>query len=214
MNISKQEFLSAWLDDEVGEFEQRRLIDELQKDQSLGDTLGRYALIGEAMRTQGKTSAYAKPDFLARLHDKLDEEEPVYADNVVSLTTRAKPVNAESAIPSKQKQLWQYGMAAAIAVVALGGTWALMQPSPTPEAVTTLASTESPVAVVATTTPATTSAPVALVASNDTLQPIRPSKQLDPHTRDILKQYVAQHVKYASTNSLVPSIRAVSYNDY
>ena len=50
MNTSKTEFLSALLDDEAGEFEQRRLLDELNKDAELGQTLSRYALMAEVMR--------------------------------------------------------------------------------------------------------------------------------------------------------------------
>ena len=50
MNTSKTEFLSALLDDEAGEFEQRRLLNELNKDAELGQTLSRYALMGEVMR--------------------------------------------------------------------------------------------------------------------------------------------------------------------
>ena len=51
MNTSKNEFLSSLLDDEAGDFEKRRLLDELTKDDELAQTFTRYALMGEVMRT-------------------------------------------------------------------------------------------------------------------------------------------------------------------
>jgi sigma-E factor negative regulatory protein RseA len=93
----------------------------------------------------------------------------------------------------------KYGMAAAVAAVAVvSGTMLLKKPSPTPEAL----AAAQPIQ------------PAALVQLAQAA-PIRSANQLDPQSRDVLKQYVAQHVKYASTTAIVPSVRAVSYsNDY
>lgn len=195
MNASKEEFLSALLDDEAGSFEQRRLLDELSKDAELGNTLSRYALIGEVMRTNVKP-VIARPDFLAGIHAGL-EDEPVYDENIVDLAKHK--VNRSSKSDSNQQRYMKFGIAAAVAVAAVvGGTMLLKQPN---QSTQTLAAS----------TPIEPAALVQLAQA----QPIRSANQLDPQSRNVLKQYVAQHVKYASTTAIVPSVRAVSYsNDY
>lgn len=195
MNASKEEFLSALLDDEAGNFEQRRLLDELSKDADLGDTFSRYALIGEVMRSNTKP-VVARKDFLASIHAGL-EDEPVYDAKVVELSART--ASAVVKTPNSQQRYMKFGMAAAVAAVAVvGGTMLLKQPS-----------TQS--AKLAATAPTQAAALVQLAQA----KPVRSANQLDPQSRDVLKQYVAQHVKYASTTAIVPSVRAVSYsNDY
>lgn len=194
MNASKEEFLSALLDDEAGKFEQRRLLDELSKDAELGNTFSRYALIGEVMRAKTKPVVASK-DFLANIHAGLADE-PVYDEKVVDLADRqAKtPLRSGVSYPAYVK----FGVAAAVVAVVGGGL--LMQASYRPTETATIAA--APIQ------------PAALVQLAQT-QPIRSVNQLDPQSRDVLKQYVAQHVKYASTTAIVPSVRAVSYsNDY
>jgi len=195
MNASKEEFLSALLDDEAGSFEQRRLLDELSKDADLGNTFSRYALIGEVMRSTTKP-VLANKDFLATIHAGL-EDEPAYDEKVVDLSTRTPQISAKN--PPSQQRYLKFGMAAAVAAVAVVGGTLLMKPStPQPEAVAVAAPIQ----------------PAALVQLAQA-KPVRSANQLDPQSRDVLKQYVAQHVKYASTTAIVPSVRAVSYsNDY
>ena len=195
MNASKEEFLSALLDDEAGSFEQRRLLDELSKDADLGNTFSRYALIGEVMRSTTKP-VLANKDFLATIHAGL-EDEPAYDEKVVDLSTRTPQISAKN--PPSQQRYLKFGMAAAVAAVAVVGGTLLIKPStPQPEAVAVAAPIQ----------------PAALVQLAQA-KPIRSANQLDPQSRDVLKQYVAQHVKYASTTAIVPSVRAVSYsNDY
>lgn len=196
MNASQEEFLSALLDDEAGSFEQRRLIDELSKDAELGNTLSRYALIGEVMRSNTKP-VVARKDFLAGIHASL-EDEPVYAEKVVDLSSGSPKTPAK--VPERSKRYLKFGTAAAVAaVVVVGGSMLLDQP-PVRQSATVVAS--MPIQ------------PAALVQLAQA-KPVRSANQLDPQSRDVLKQYVAQHVKYASTTAIVPSVRAVSYsNDY
>lgn len=196
MNASQEEFLSALLDDEAGSFEQRRLIDELSKDAELGNTLSRYALIGEVMRSNTKP-VVARKDFLAGIHASL-EDEPVYAEKVVDLFSGSPKTPAK--VPERSKHYLKFGMAATVAAVAVvGGSMLLNQP-PSTQLATVVAST--PIQ------------PAALVQLAQA-KPVRSANQLDPQSRDVLKQYVAQHVKYASTTAIVPSVRAVSYShDY
>ena len=75
-NTTKTEMLSAFLDDESSEFEQRRLLDELQKDDELLQKMANYSLIGEVVRNEHSRIA-VKTDFLAGIHAKL-EDEPNY----------------------------------------------------------------------------------------------------------------------------------------
>ncbi|WGZ96328.1 MAG: sigma-E factor negative regulatory protein [Candidatus Thiothrix putei] len=197
MNTSKEEFLSALLDDESGEFERRRLLDELKKDDALGQTLSRYAFIGETMRASKGQPMGQGISLLSRIQDELADE-PAYApDNVVAMPARANTTAAPSRV---QAYRWfGMGMAATVAAVAVGGLLFFNQPT-------------TPNAQMAAALPAT--APVnattsTVVADADTR--IQQVGRVDPQTRDILKQYVAQHVKYASTTVIAPSIRAVSY---
>ncbi len=199
MNISKEEFLSALLDDESGEFERRRLLDELKKDDALGQTLSRYAFIGETMRASKGQAMGQGVSLLSRIQDELADE-PAYApDNVVAMPARASTTAAPSRV---QAYRWfGMGMAATVAAVAVGGLLFFNQ-TPTPNA-QMAAALPATAPVNAAVTAAT------LVADADTR--IQQVGRVDPQTRDILKQYVAQHVKYASTTVIAPSIRAASY---
>lgn len=221
MNTSKQEYLSAWLDDEAGDFERRRLLDEFHHDDELGQTLSRYALIGEAMRSVDKP-AIADSDFLTNLHKRLDEEsESVVADaNEVFIKDEAsfattKLSETTPAANDRRVRWYQYGMAAAVTVAFVGGMLVQQnrQDAPTTlNTASTLASSELK-STVEQATNTTVGQPTTVVAdaSTERVSVRRP----DPQARDLLDQYVAQHVRYASTASIVPSVRAVSYsNDY
>lgn len=78
MTTIKKENLSAFLDNEAGEFEQRRLLDELQKDDELLQAISHYTLIGDAIRNE-QPKVMVSSDFLAGIHERL-EDEPRYGD--------------------------------------------------------------------------------------------------------------------------------------
>ncbi|WP_298611630.1 sigma-E factor negative regulatory protein [uncultured Thiothrix sp.] len=204
MNASKEEYLSAVLDDAADRVERDSILSTLREDAELGNTLSRYALIGEVMRSRTKPIV-AKTDFLAGIHAGLDDE-PVYDEKVIDLASRAPKrdtQNPTALAPRQRNQAKKttsikYGLATAAAVVAVvGATMLLNQPPKQAEVVAS-----APIQ------------PAALVQLAQA-KPIRSANQLDPQSRDVLRQYVAQHVKYASTTAIVPSVRAVSYsNDY
>lgn len=195
MNTSKEEFLSAFLDDEAGEFERRRLLDELKKDEELGQTLSRYALIGEAMRAGKGQRMGSGASLLSRIQAELEDEPAYEQSNVVQM-----PVRTESR--SVRSYRWvSVGIAATVAAVALGGLLFTQQPAQ--QVQTAAALPVAPVAQADSKTMLAEAAPV-----DERIQQVG---QINPQTRDILKQYVAQHVKYASTTVIAPSIRAVSY---
>lgn len=193
MNTIKEELLSAFLDDESGEFERRRLLDELKKDDEMGETLSRYAFIGETMRA-GKGQAMGQGvSLLSRIQDELADEPAYTQDNVVQL-----PVRATSSKVHSYRWLGM-GMAATVAAVAVGGVLFFTQP-------------DKPNAQMAAALPAAETVTTTVVAdASSTDVRIQQVGRIDPQARDILKQYVAQHVKYASTTVIAPSIRAVSY---
>jgi sigma-E factor negative regulatory protein RseA len=209
MNTIKEEGLSAFLDDESGDFERRRLLDELKKDAALGQTLSRYAFMGEAMRANKGQSMGTGVSLLSRIQAELEDEPAYTAENVVSLPNRATvtaapAANAAHANTGSVTTLHSYrwlgmGMAATVAAVAVGAMLFVSQP-------------EAPTAQMAAALPATPSKTATVVAdAGNTDARIQQVGRIDPQTRDILKQYVSQHVKYASTTVIAPSIRAVSY---
>jgi len=191
MNISKAEFLSALLDDEAGDFERRRMLDELKKDDGLAQTLGRYALMGDVMRAPQGQASTRGGSLLSRIQAEL-EAEPVYhesAANVVKLPVAPRAVRSYRALGM--------GMVAAVAAVAVGGFLLIHQHGG--DAGAQQASAENSAQMLASLPDAATDARIRQVG------------RIDPQTRDILKQYVSQHAKYASTTTIASSIRAVSY---
>lgn len=201
MNTSKQEFLSALLDDEVGAFEQRRVLDELHKDDELSATFNRYALIGEAMRANHSTQRTALGvSLLSRIQDELADEPDYHLEPVVASTP--------SPVPRRQWQRMGFALAAGVAALAVGGILFLQHPN-TAEPMATAQLDNIPSANMAKPMPVNTAN--ALMADPATQARIQQVSRIDPQTRDMLKQYVAQHVKYASTTVIAPSVRAVSY---
>lgn len=193
MNTSKEELLSAFLDDESGEFERRRLMDELKKDDELGQTLSRYAFIGEAMRAGKGQPVGQGVSLLSRIQDELADEPAYEPSNVVQMPVRAS-------VKTVRSYRWVgVGLAATVAAVAVGGMLFMNQPVPDAQTAAVLPAAQTSTPTMVADAAATTDARIQQVG------------RIDPQTRDILKQYVAQHVKYASTTVIAPSIRAVSY---
>jgi sigma-E factor negative regulatory protein RseA len=197
MNTNRAESLSAFLDDEAGEFEQRRLLDDLKKDEELGQTFTRYALIGEAVRagSNGQRAGLGV-SMLSRIQEEL-EDEPVYTNVSVQSQTAVKPRQGKN--PVRSFRVVGMALAATVAAVAVGGLMFMQHPAQE-TVVQAKASVNAPV-----------NANAMVADAGETEARIRQVGRVDPQTRDILKQYVAQHVKYASTTAFAPSIRAVSY---
>ncbi len=209
MSTNKQEFLSALLDDEAGAFEQRRLLDELKKDDELAHAFTRYALIGEAMRANasGQRSALGV-SLLSRIQDELEDEPAYTGETVVGQTQQASTTVTK--VVTKPVRQWRnvgFALAAGIAALAVGGVLFLQ---PATHNTSSMAAND-PVTTEVAPKPVPVNAANALVADAATEARIQQVGSIDPQTRDMLKQYVAQHVKYASTTVIAPSVRAVSY---
>jgi len=190
---TKTEYLSAFLDDEAGAFEQRRMLDETQKDNDLQKKIAHYSLIGEAMRNE-KSCVTVQPNFLAGIHEKL-EEEPIYQDVHIK-----KVANSSKSWFNPVAGMAIAASLAAITVVALN-----MNTSTDTTTSTVVASS------------GISTKPVMAVASvkvNQSAESVGFQETLsepDLAWRKRLKKYVNSHVKYASTSAIMPSIRAASY---
>jgi len=68
------EYLSSMIDGEAGDFEQRRVFDELSSNDELLKKVSTYRLIGETMRSGSGDSIIAKTDFLAGIHEQIQSE--------------------------------------------------------------------------------------------------------------------------------------------
>lgn len=213
MNTSKTEFLSAFLDDEAGEFERRRLVDELSRDDELGQTLGRYALLGEVMRAKQSTIVPDSRQFLAGIQAGL-EDEPDYNEAVVQF--EGSPASGQTQRHWREGAM-RFGMAASVAVAAIAGILLLQQPgSDTP--VENLAANDG---VAAQAKPAALSLAAKPVSDDkvmtntitlaDSSRMRQGNKHLDWQTRDALKQYITLHMQHRANNGIVPSIQAASY---
>lgn len=202
MNVTKQELLSALLDDEAGEFERRRLLDELEHDDELLSTWQRYALVGEVVR-DAKTPII-KRNFLAGIHAAIDDEieTPMVATPVDPVAVKAEAKSA-TVVPM-WRNIMQYGMAAGLGAVVMASGLML-----TNTASTQVASNQS---VPTTEALALTSTNINALPVASTAKTSRPISRLDPKTQALLKSYIKDHIRYASTTSVVPTVRAVSYN--
>ncbi len=223
MDTSKHEFLSALLDDEAGEFERRRLLNELSRDnesgQALGQTLNRYALVGEAMRAKQNLAISDSSSFLAGIHAGL-EDEPEYNETVVQFADNVKP---DSVKRWRNNNVLRFGMAASVAIAAVVGVlWLQSGNQPT--------STESMAAngndTVGSTIPSASVLQTAQsdndgTVGNDSVRRInlvdssrirQGNQHMDRETRDALKQYVTLHMQHRANNSIITSIQASAYS--
>lgn len=72
MSTSFDERISALIDDELTDFELRRVTDEVMSDEALKQRFQRYSLIGDAMRNEMPTAL--DMDFSSRVMASIDEE--------------------------------------------------------------------------------------------------------------------------------------------
>lgn len=218
MNVDKKEYLSALLDNEAGDFERRRLTDEIYKDDELAQTMGRYALVGELMRSRAdQPMVMAKPDFLSGIQAEIakeDESSPLDIDPplVEQATDSTKVASLTEERSKRQLSFVRYGMAAAVGALAMGvvltQSGLLSQTETVPMMTASVASQNNMQMTTSAPAEPTVIVPVAMPASY--AQPLNLSR-VDPQIRELLKQYLAEHVRYAPTTTLVPTVRAASY---
>ena len=184
---TQTEYLSAFLDDEVGTFEQRRMLDDVQKDEALKNKVARYALIGEAMRNEN-SCVTVQASFLTGIHDQLNDE-PAYSK------VHAKKAANQSSWLAPVKGFGGMALVASLALAAVVAITLNNEQAGTLNTAGELAKqhNEAPESKV--------SAPTVMTALHTP----------DAAWRDRLKRYVNSHAKYAATSAIMPSVRAVSY---
>ena len=193
---TKNEHLSAVFDGEATDFEQKRLVDELLKDDDLKQSWSRYALIGDVLR-EPETTQVAGSDFLANIQQQIEKEESY---SQVAL----KPAANQS---TWRKQAGSLALAASIAAISVLGVQSLMNTNTADQSPTT-----TKVALLETPTSSSSNKPqkasAVQLAKNETV-----SRQVvDLEQRIKMQRYIASHIKNTSSRTLAPSIRVVSYN--
>ena len=221
------EHLSALLDDEAGEFEQKRVLDELKSNYLLRDKLSTYALIGETMRSSDMDKPVLNLDsnFLAGIHAKIEEEEQ-YNDVQLNQVVNSQSTNSQFWL----KPVGGFALAASVAAIAVLGLQNFQQ-SGLIDQFTVAANSSGSKAMIAqkdqltenemsSAIPVSASslAPNNSVASleadnNDAKDATQEYAQADTQTRSLLKRYVDSHMQYATTAAFVPSVRVIAYTD-
>lgn len=212
--ISINEHMSALLDDEVeaGSFEERRVLDELQKDKNLSQKLSNFALIGETLRTGDaeKPVISLGSSFLDGIHEKLeleDEFQDVVIDNA-SANQSSINTSAKKSF-SWLRPVGGFAVAAsfgAIAFMGLQNIGVLSTPTSQPSGIV---DSSAPTAIAK-------AEPVSETKVTDISTDSMSNEQYvdaDIQTRSMLKRYVDTHMQYSTTSALVPSVRVIAYTD-
>lgn len=206
-HITKEEYLSAFLDGEAGSFEQQRLCDQLECDELMREKLVRFSLIGEAVRNPSQPKqALANDSFLAGIQGAIAED-VVPERQVVDET----PVVIPAGVAKRRifpKQAMGYAVAASIAAIATISLQNYFKGDAAEEMVTSAPPVSVPKSNDAVVMTASLSAKPASQAIVDRVDYRLP----DQETRGMINKYVAHHLQYASSTTLMPSVRAVSYS--
>lgn len=220
--ISMPEFLSAVVDDETGDFERKRVLDELTSSSALRTKMSNYALIGETMRASDSMQSQIATEnsFLAGIHEQIDAEETF--ENVV-LNQNTPNVESNSWL----KPLGGFALAASVAAVAILvlQNYSILNPSGNLDATivdSTLESANPSPQTQLTQEQMDGAINISADQMSDTRmqsnltnesEPVEIYKQADARTRSLLKRYVDTHMQYAGTAAFVPSVRVIAYAD-
>jgi len=212
--VSLTEHLSALLDDEVGSFEQRRVLDELKSDDKLKQQLSSYALIGEVMRSSEATVT-ASSTFLSGIHEQIKSDDDY---NQIRLNNSAN--DDEVSVNIEKKQVTQttswlrpvggLALAASVAAVAVIGFQSYQSNDSnginSGLMSTSLDNLSKEKMAVATSVTAGNKTTTEAISSSQ-------YQQADFYQRQLLKSYVDSHMEYASNTSFVPAVRFITYTN-
>ena len=188
-SLQLNEHLSSVFDDEAGEFEQRRLLDEVGKNHNLQKKWSNYALIGDVLREPEQTEI-ASSDFLLNIQQKIENEEQF---SKIELKSTAKSANTSS---KWARPVTGFALAATVAAISIFSMQTFMS---TDNSVDSTMLSQQEVA------PLTAKM---LVASNETAS----RNVVDMEQRIKMQRYLASHIKNASRRTIAPSMRMLSYN--
>jgi len=220
-HITKEEYLSAFVDGEAGSFEEHRICDQLLADEMMREKLTSYALIGESIRDRSQSDdAIASPSFLSGIQDLIAEDEPlaVVPDDSTVISLDAARTEKKRTLPRRAVGYAVAASAAAVAAISFQNYNATSQPEKQIVNASLSKSAEKVNAssVMMSAKPSIASIPEAkqkpqAVVKSDFL--IATSyKAPDAKTRGLMNKYVAHHLQYASSSTLMPRVRAVSYS--
>jgi sigma-E factor negative regulatory protein RseA len=190
MTVTKNERLSALVDDEADGFECRRLLDQLGRNPDDLSRWERYHLIGDALR--GGLRRRAKSDFAAGIMARIaDEPVPVPATRTVG----QRLVRPTAGL----------AMAASVAVAVLVG---VVNVTGTPDADGPVVAEAGPAGA-----PTATRGVVQLSdATVATAAPVAPPALEPMEASDArLHSYIVNHAEHAAGRGLMPYVRVVGY---
>jgi sigma-E factor negative regulatory protein RseA len=189
MTVTKNERLSALVDDEADDFECRRLLDELGRNPDDLTRWERYHLIGDAVRGGLRRSANA--GFAAGVMARIAHE-PVPAPVIRTMGQRLVKPTAGLA------------MAASVAVAVLVG---VVNVTGTPDADTPAVAEAGPAAA-----PAVARGVQVSDATVATATPLAPPALEPMDASDArLHSYIVNHAEHAAGRGLMPYVRVVGY---
>ena len=230
MGNSMNEKLSAWVDDELGEFEMRRVTDELMRSETARSRVRRYRLIGAAMREE--PDAVFDPSLSQRI---MEEIEALPEKEQWDLAPVANSAGSEEAGSPYRGAPWLKvfvggAIAASVALISLavfksiGGTQgvvvsppAVVSTTPVERNVTDERAPAGNTPVMASRelqTPAQTelarpvSSPVVVPSS---VEPIPPAMPGGANAR-LLGGYLATHAEHAARRSVLPRARIMGFD--
>jgi sigma-E factor negative regulatory protein RseA len=187
MSDEIREQLSALLDDELNDVERPLLLGRLERDAELRACLGRYQLIGEAMRGSGQTSTLGVAD---RVQQALSDDVPLHK----------LPAAGETNRRVWWKPLAGLSVAASVALVAVLTVTSVRETG------------KEPVPAVATTQPTDKSDTAVTRVSNAGNEQW---DRLDPEIDKRLSGYLVNHNEYAASRGVqgvMPYVRIVGYD--
>ncbi|HDP89045.1 MAG TPA: anti-sigma 24 factor [Thioalkalivibrio sp.] len=186
MAVSKDEHLSALVDDEAGDFERRRLTDELINSEDDRGRWSRYHLIGDVMR--GDVPAVIDTGFAARVSAAIAEE-----------AMDAQPASLQAR--RMTRPVVGFAMAASVAVATVLGVQGLMGPSEGPTDGAATLSAQAPAVM-----------PEGVRQVAVTRVPLGTGATTDAQRATVnLNSYIVRHTEYATQHGMLPQARVVGY---
>lgn len=189
MNTQPNEQLSAFIDGEIPAKNQADLSARLLQDPALRQTMARYRQIGDTLRRQADTPIDAS-DIVARIQDDLAQEPHLLAPNNLK---RSRPM------PRASRIAWGAGLAAVVAIVAIGVAPPLLNPHNPLTARQTVASAPTPTTNSPENAQAVSVASVkALPQRNQQATSIQIRQRLSDEQLQQLTPYLVEHNEYAN----------------
>ncbi|MBF0255349.1 MAG: hypothetical protein HQL47_02585 [Gammaproteobacteria bacterium] len=215
MQDTSAQQLSALNDDELTDFERRRLLDELIAEDANRATLARYQLIGEAMR-QDSGQPLLAPGFFSRVSAAIDKEDALSAVPPLPFEHGQQAASGANPVPAAglraRRSSWQRPLAglALAASVALVSLWLAPQLLHSPGQ-----PTRAPAVAAELKAPSLQAAPSAELLAQATSSEEPEWQTLPPEMEEKLNRYLVDHAEFAAgkgMDRMLPYASFVSYD--